>query len=236
MATAEQEALAAVSQPDGNVTAEEYVQEYRRQLAERHEKLRRSAQATSGAMQGWQGVDSPEHWAEIVEQADDDFNSGAFLVDRLGGERHLDPVLTAVVLGLRGRLIEENDITTAAEILIVDSVVISHYHFLRINAAMGNIVAWLESEFFGLDHLTAAIGGNDPRKVERVRGLRIEELVGQLVDKLMPMLERSNRMMLRNLQALRDQRRGPTPQVSIGSAGQVNVAAVQRNSQAEDDD
>jgi hypothetical protein len=236
MGTAEEEALAAVSQPGGNANAEEYLEEYRRRLAERQEGLRRSAQATARAMQGWEGVESPAHWKRIVQQADDDVDSRAFLIDRLGADRHLDPVMTAVLLALRNRLIEEYRVTTAAELMIVDAAVISHYHFLRLNAAIGNITGWLESEFFGLDHLTAATGGNDPRKVEQVRGLRVEELVGQLVDKLMPMLERTNKMMLRNLQALRDQRRGPVPQVSIGSAGQVNVAAVQQNSQAEPND
>ena len=36
-------------------------------------------------------------------------------------------------------------------------------------------------------------------------------------------------MMLRNLHALREYRRPPLPSVSIGQAGQVNVAAVQAN-------
>ena len=45
----------------------------------------------------------------------------------------------------------------------------------------------------------------------------------------MPLLDRSNRMMLRNLKALQARRQPPVPSVSIGQAGQVNVAAVQAN-------
>ena len=45
----------------------------------------------------------------------------------------------------------------------------------------------------------------------------------------MPLLDRSNRILLRNLKALRALREGPVPSVSIGSAGQVNVAAEQVN-------
>ena len=63
----------------------------------------------------------------------------------------------------------------------------------------------------------------------KVRGLRVEEIVERLAEKLMPLLDRSNRMMLRNLKALREHRRPPTPSVSIGQAGQVNVGAQQVN-------
>jgi len=63
----------------------------------------------------------------------------------------------------------------------------------------------------------------------KVRGLRVEEIVERIVDKLMPLLDRSNRMMLRNLKALQDHRRPTMTSVNIGQAGHVNVAAVQTN-------
>ena len=62
-----------------------------------------------------------------------------------------------------------------------------------------------------------------------MRGLRVEEIVERLADRLMPLLDRSNRMMLRNLKSLDDRRRAPVPSVTIAQAGQVNVAAVQTN-------
>ena len=45
----------------------------------------------------------------------------------------------------------------------------------------------------------------------------------------MPLLDRSNRMLLRHLKALKALREGPIPSVSIGSTGQVNVAGEQVN-------
>jgi hypothetical protein len=45
----------------------------------------------------------------------------------------------------------------------------------------------------------------------------------------MPLLDRSNRMLLRNLKALKAMRQAPAPNVSIGNAGQVNVATNQVN-------
>jgi hypothetical protein len=46
----------------------------------------------------------------------------------------------------------------------------------------------------------------------------------------MPLLDRSNRMMLRNLKALQTRREAVAPSVSIGNTGQVNVAQAQVNS------
>ena len=58
-------------------------------------------------------------------------------------------------------------------------------------------------------------------------------MVERLGQQLVPLLDRSNRMMLRNLKARRERGRTPAPSVSIGSAGQVNVAAQQVNAAAE---
>jgi hypothetical protein len=55
----------------------------------------------------------------------------------------------------------------------------------------------------------------------------------RLAERLMPLLDRSNHIMLRNLKALRTMRERQAPTVSIGSAGQVNVAQAQVNANAE---
>ena len=55
------------------------------------------------------------------------------------------------------------------------------------------------------------------------------ELLHRLDEQILPLLDRSNRMMIRNLKTLQARREQPTPSVSIASAGQVNVAAVQTN-------
>jgi hypothetical protein len=135
----------------------------------------------------------------------------------------------AVLLGLRRRLIDEHGVQTAAELLLIDSIVLAYYHQLRVTGWIGDLSQWLEAEFFSGKPLTAATGGNYPQRLDKVRGLTVEEIVSQLVERLMPLLDRSNRMMLRNLKALAEQRRGPVPSVNIGTAGQVNVATQQVN-------
>ena len=49
------------------------------------------------------------------------------------------------------------------------------------------------------------------------------------VQKITPMFERMNRMMLRNLAALKSWQQPPAPNVSVKSAGQVNVGKQQVN-------
>ena len=45
----------------------------------------------------------------------------------------------------------------------------------------------------------------------------------------MPLMDRSNRMTLRNLRALKDHRRPPSPNLNINQAQQVNVGGQQVN-------
>src|SRR5688572_7282930 len=208
------------------LTLDELQAEYQDILARRHERLERDASASWRAMAGWGNVTTEEEWQAAVVQADDDYDSGQFLLDRLGAHRYLDPPLTAVLLALRRRLVEEHGAETAAELMMVDTVVLVYYHQMRVTGWIGDFSQWLESEFFRRGSLavrTHEMGEGKPGV--KVRGLRVEEIVERLAEKLMPLLDRSNRMMLRNLKALGDHRRPPVPSVTIGQAGQVNVGA-----------
>lgn len=229
MPRAEEEALAAVTQPDGSHDFEAYRAAYERGLAERHQKLLTEARASFRAMNGWAMVKSQEEWQETVRKAAEDLDTGGFLLDRLGAERHLDPQLMAVLLVLRRRLIDEHGATTAAELMLIDVAVLSYYHTLRINGWIGNFAALIESEFFGTESLHAKLQDRYGRADHRINGLRVDDHVNRIGEQLLPLLDRCNRMMLRNLKALKTLREGPAPSVSIGSAGQVNVAASQVN-------
>ena len=206
-----------------------YEAEYERRLAERHQRLMTDARAAYRSVDGWGTVKSPEDWKQTVELAHDEYDRGAFLIDRLGAERHLDPPLIAVLLRLRRGLIDEHDASTAAELMLIDLAVLSYYHTLRINGWVGNFAALIEHEFFGKQGLTAKFTDRYGRHNETVRGLRVEDHVERIAEQLLPLLDRCNRMMLRNLKALKAMREGPTPSVSIGSAGQVNVGTNQTN-------
>jgi len=237
MPTVAQEALAvaqaAAEEAGGELDWELYQREYEGRLAERHKQMLGDARASWRAMDGWGTVRSQEDWERTAQQARDDYERGAFLIEQLGAERHLDPPLMAVLIALRRRLIEEHDARTAAELMIIDSIVLSYYHLLRVNGWIGNLAIWLEHEFFDTQGLTAKLRDRYGYGAEAIRGLKAEDIVGQLVERLMPLLDRSNRMMLRNLKALQARRETAAPSVSIARAGQVNVAAQQLNAAAD---
>ena len=172
-------------------------------------------------------VRSQEEWLDTVDKAGADFLSGDFLIDRLGAERHVDPIMTAVILNLRTQLINEHEATTAAELMIIDVTLLSYYNLFRVNGWIGDIGQELENEFFGRRPLSAKL--KDNYGTGEVRGLRVEDIVKQLTQNLAPVYERMNRMMLRNLAALKTWRQPPTPSVSVERAGQVNVGKQQIN-------
>src|SRR5215212_6144620 len=195
MPSAESEALALATREDGSVDLETYNTEYNRALAERQERLVQESQALLRAVEGWRGIETPEDWQRTVQQAAEDIQSGAFLIERIGGQRYLDPELMAVLHLLRRYLMEEHGATTAAELMMIDAAVLAYYHMFRINGWAGTLLAAAESELFGPASLTAKLDRRFGPKTE-VRGLRVEELMQRLTEQLMPLLDRSNRMML----------------------------------------
>jgi hypothetical protein len=139
------EVVAAARDADGETDWALFQAEYERRLAERHERLMGDARAAYRAMDGWGTVKSREDWEQTVERARDEYDQGAFLIDRLGAECHLDPPLIAVLLRLRRGLIDEHGATTAAELMVIDLAVLSYYHTLRINGWVGNFAALIET-------------------------------------------------------------------------------------------
>jgi hypothetical protein len=215
-----------------------YKAEYDRRIAERREKLISDTRAVFRAMDGWARVESLDAWHEMVGRAADDIESGQFLIDRLGAERYLDPEMAAALLVLRRSLIDEYGAESAADIMLIDVAVISYFHTLRINGWVGNLAAEVESEFFGKQGLGIEVDGRHRSSWEvKIKGLRVVTIIGRLNEQILPLLDRSNRTMIRNLKALDARRQRSSPSVSIGQAGQVNVAAVQTNqsSQRRDD-
>jgi hypothetical protein len=131
---------------------------------------------------------------------------------------------------LRRRLIDEYGAASAADIMLIDVALLSYYHTIRINGWVGNLAADVESEFFGTQGLGVVVEGRRRSLYDvRIKGLRVVEIIRRLEEQILPLLDRSNRMMIRNLKALEARRQPPSPSVSIGQAGQVNVAATQTN-------
>ena len=220
MSTEERQALEAAVQ-DENATRD-------RQFEQR----RRDAQAVFRSVEGWPYVRDRDAWLETVESANTDYQSGRFLIERLGAERHLDPELMATLLQLRRALIAETGATTAAETMLVDLAVLSYHNTLRIQGWVGNMALRIEHELFGQESPTAAFS----RKNGRGSGLVVEEQLQRLAEQLLPLLDRGNRMVIRNLKAMKEQRQRAMPNVAIERVEQLNMADQQVNVTVHEDD
>jgi hypothetical protein len=206
---------------------DERVRAWREADARRYQQLRRHARGVYRAMEGWAAVPDEEAWHQTWLQARDDYRSGRFLLERLGAERYLDPPLMATLWSLRQELIEDLGATGAHELMLVDTAVLSYYHLLRFNGWVGNFALMIEHEFFGQESPTAKHQQLYGRPYDSGRdGLRVEEYVQRVGEQLIPLMDRSQRMLIR---ALRELRRSPSASVAIGQAGQVNVGTVQQN-------
>ena len=227
--------MEAAAMTDAAIDAEYQARarEAREEDARWYEQLRLDAQAVYRAMDGWKavrGAESAEAWADTVADARERYRSGRFLIERLGAERYLDPQLMATLWGLRQRLVANWGARGAHERMLIDAVVMSYYHMLRFHGWIGNFALQIEHEFFGQQSPTAKFqeryrGYN----LGELEGLRVEDYVHRVGEQLLPLMDRANRIMIRNLKALRDLRQLPTPAVAIGQAGQVNVGAQQMN-------
>ncbi len=127
-------------------------------------------------------MNSQDEWVKVCEESQTEYESGQFLLDRLGAERHLDPKLIATLLSRRRTLIAEWGITTAAEMMLVDLAVLSYYHTLRVQGWIGDLALLIEHEFFGQDSPTAKVQA----QFGRVDGLAVEDTVRRVAEQLIP--------------------------------------------------
>ena len=113
--------------------------------------------------------------------------------------------------------------------MCIAMALLSFDHLLRLNHFVGNLEMRLEDEFFATAGLRALFDERYGRGVGgQVRGLHVEEVARQLGREALPLLDRLNRMVIRNLKALRDLKATPLA-LTVQNYGQLNVAQQQAN-------
>jgi hypothetical protein len=211
-----------VTEEEWESTLRRLQEEDRRNLA----AIRHDARAIFRAMERWGFIHSEEQWQQACDAAQRQYESGRFLIGELGAERYLAPELMATLWMLRQHLLDQFDVHGPAETMLVDLAILGYYNTLRVQGWIGNAALTIEHEFFREDSPTAKLKQQYGYTVE---GLRVEEIVERLVHELVPLLDRCNRMFIRNLRAIKDLRAPAGPAVAITQAGQVNVGTHQVN-------
>jgi hypothetical protein len=191
---------------------------------QRSKQLRWDARAIMKAMRGWRDVRTIEEWLAACEDAAQRYQSGRFLLERLGAERFLDPQLMATLWQLRQGLLAEYGAASPAMTMVIGLAVMSYHNAVRIQGWIRDLALAIEHELFGEDSLKVKLRQQYGMQIE---GFAIEEHLGRLKEQLLPLFERVNRQLLQNLQALKRPQPGSASMVAIGRAGQVNVAQQQ---------
>jgi hypothetical protein len=218
-----------VAQEDAGLAAE--FQAARQADHRQYQELRKHGRAVMRAFEGWGQIRSAEAWQATCEDASKHYQSGRFLLERLGAERHLDPNLMATLWQLRQGLMDEYGAESPAMTMVIDLAVMSYADALRVQGWIGDLALTVEQELFGEESLKVRLRQQYGAQFD---GFAVEEALRRLKEQLLPLFERMNRQLLQNLQALQRPRPGSSPMVAIGRAGDVNVAQQQVNVQRRD--
>jgi hypothetical protein len=210
---------AALAQDDADLRAE--FQAARQADQQRSKQLCHNARAVMRAFEGWGPIQTVEEWQRTCADARQRYESGRFLIERLGGERFLDPQCMATLWQLRQGLLEVSSVTSPAMTMVIDLAVMSYANALRIQGWIGDVALWIEHELFAENALKVKLRQQYGTQFD---GFAVEEHLQRLREQLLPIFERMNRQVLQNLQALQRPTRGTFPAVAIGRAGQVHVA------------
>jgi hypothetical protein len=206
----------------GDPAAEAHERRVAEELKAQFLELRRQARGHFDVVKGRRGAYSAAYWEQAFSKAKLDYDSGKFLIQRLGAERHLDLQLVATLSQLRQELLHGIERPTVGDKMLADTAVIAYRNVLRIEGWVGSLCLVVERELFGQEPVSEANGATV--------GERIEREIHQLEQPLMPLLDRAHRMLVRSLDRLEARRSsGHQAQLSIGHATQVNVASAVRN-------
>jgi hypothetical protein len=177
----------------------------------------------------WSGINSQEEFDKKRQEVAEDYRNGNFFLERIGRYRDVDYSLTLTMLYLRRLWVKEYEIKTVPEFILLDMALTSYFHFLRLNEQVNNALANIEWQIFALDApMFMKNSYGDRLSGEKKDKAVAEEIAHDIEEILQPVLDRFNRMFIRNLKAIRDLKRGNI-QLNIGSIGQMNIGDKQIN-------
>ncbi|MFO1132204.1 MAG: hypothetical protein U1E16_09365 [Hyphomicrobiales bacterium] len=203
---------------DPDPIAQQHIENVQQEHNQQYIALRRRAQGLFEALKGRTGVRTQEDFEKVAAKASKDFDSGVFLVERLGTSRFLDPELTCILLRLRSELLAEIENPTAADRMNVDMAIIAYRNALRVQNLINSVLMETERQLFGQISLQELLGQAEAEEVSR--------LVHDVEQRLIPLLEKTQKMMNRALDRLRggaSSSKDGAPRVTVGFAREINV-------------
>jgi hypothetical protein len=145
-------------------------------------KLRKHACAVMRAFEGWGQIHSVEEWQTACKDDAKWYESGRFLLERLGAERFMDPQLMAMLRQLRQGLLDECAAESPAITMVIDLAVMTYANALRVQGWNGDLAPTIEQELFVEDGLRVKL-----RQYHGVQfdGFAVEEHLRRLQEHLL---------------------------------------------------
>lgn len=200
--------------------AEERDRQRTREWAAINKALRDNAMAVTRAMSRW--YSAPGERERRTEQVMTQFEEGSFLLNRLGAECVLDQDLAVVLLHFRRGLIEEYGGGPMA-MMLIDRAIAAYQDFMRVTGWTGNLSIHIEHEFFGIDGPGVQFRDRYGREGRAIRGLSVEEHLAHLREGLIPLAERTGRIMREALATLEGLRTAPSSAVERSRPASISV-------------
>jgi aminoglycoside/choline kinase family phosphotransferase len=194
----------------------------RARMDEQFATLKQNARALFRALKGYPRANDLEAWKKIYQVAKADYDSGSFLIEKLGARRFLEVREMAVLVQLRQELLADIHSPATADKMAADTAIISYYDILRLQEWIGNLALVVERHGFGQEALSEIHGPQ--------LGEKLSADLYRLEDQIFPLIDRAHRMMMRSLAYLDGRDRGPpSGSVRVDRAAQVNVGGVVTN-------
>jgi len=197
---------------------------------ERAEALVNDSRRSWAAMQGWDAVQTQADWDATMDRTVEEWHSGELFIRMLGAQRYLDPPHTALMFHLWHHFVGTYRPAGPAEYLAIAMALFAFHHLIRVNEFAGNMASRLEFQFFDTTPLQVRLVERDgtPKRADQVAQIEAREALEQFGRDALPLMDRLNRMVIRNLKALRDLKAAPVA-LNVQNYGQLNVGQVQTN-------
>lgn len=207
---------------------EAWCREHKEYWDRTYRQLLQDARAASRAMSFSPKLDAAKPWEETVAKSAEDYRSGRALMDQLGACSLLDPPTAGMLLTIRRGLIEETQARTVSEMTLIDLAVIAFANAMRIQTTINNTALIIEREMFGQQSLQAKWKRTYGSENEKIQGLHVEDYIGKLSDRLMPVVEKFHRLAREHIEAIARLRQTPAVHIERAEAIRLVVVAPKR--------
>ena len=163
----------------------------------------------------------PEDFPEIFDHAAEGYLSGRFFLSELSLFHEVSPELSLTVFELRREWIRQYDLKTVPELMLLDQAMLAYFHAVRMNKEAAKMLSLTEDALYSGEFPAARFAGPKPREdhYDQQDGA---EHVRRLQGALIPLIERFNKMFLRNLRVMRELKADQI-RIHIRQTAQVSV-------------